>query len=269
MELDIIKSLEEYHDFSKSWSVELQKKYPSGRWVTIRGAKIFVDSGGKIVAGNKDLRRKLEGTGKKVGDKIEGEGVNIKGKETIKGKMLYGGTVDYKGSGVQIPFNYDTEESALKRAKEIYSQLKSGEYKGKRFTVLTSKETLQAAKKEHKEKKGGDLLKQRTDKLLKQYYEKDKEVKVKVVKRGVAESTAKIDAKKRGGNFRVEPDENERGKFKVVHDVKGDAEGLTLKQYSDKYRDQLEITAKSQLEYEGKLNKGLEPDIIKALDNDI
>jgi hypothetical protein len=110
-------------------------------------------------------------------------------------------------------------------------------------------------KKGKSEGKGSSKLQERTDKLLKEYYEKDKGIKEKVVKRGVAESTAKIDAKKRGSEFSVKPDENEKGKFKVVHNVKGDAEGLSFEQYKDKYGDQLSVTAKNQIDYKDK-NEG-------------
>jgi hypothetical protein len=114
-------------------------------------------------------------------------------------------------------------------------------------------------KKGKSEGKGSSKLQERTDKLLKEYYEKDKGIKEKVVKRGVAESTAKIDAKKRGSEFSVKPDENEKGKFKVVHNVKGDAEGLSFEQYKDKYGDQLSVTAKNQIDYEDK-NEGKNSD---------
>lgn len=163
--------------FEKAWSKDLQKRYPSGGWRTVNGAKVFINNG-KVIAG-------LDG---------------------------FNGAID-----------------------KFFEEKKG------------------------KDSKGMTEGQKRTDKLLKEYYEKDKGIKEKVVKRGVAESTAKIDAKKRGSEFSVKPDENEKGKFKVVHNVKGDAEGLSFEQYKDKYGDQLSVTAKNQIDYEDK-NEGKNSD---------
>src|SRR5690554_2320478 len=37
-------------DIFKSWSGDLQKRFPNGSWKTVNGAKVFVN-GGKVVAG--------------------------------------------------------------------------------------------------------------------------------------------------------------------------------------------------------------------------
>ena len=100
--------------------------------------------------------------------------------------------------------------------------------------------------------KSGDKVKERTEKLLKEYYEKDKTGTEKFVKMGVTESTAQIEAKKRGKDFYVKPDPNERDKFVVAHKVKGEAENLTFGEYKNKYESQLGVTAKNQIEFESK-----------------
>lgn len=58
--------------FDKSWSSDLQSKFPSGSWKTLNGARVFVNNG-KVVAGldgfNGEIDKFFDGKGKKESKK--------------------------------------------------------------------------------------------------------------------------------------------------------------------------------------------------------
>lgn len=79
-------------DIFKSWSGDLQKRFPNGNWKTVNGAKVFVN-GGKVVAGlagfNGEIDKFFDGKGK---------GGNY---NTPKGKMSWGEIVDKYESDIK------------------------------------------------------------------------------------------------------------------------------------------------------------------------
>src|SRR5690606_18174915 len=58
--------------FDKSWSSDLQSKFPNGVWRTVNGAKVFINNG-KVIAGldgfNGEIDKFFEGRGKKESGK--------------------------------------------------------------------------------------------------------------------------------------------------------------------------------------------------------
>ena len=63
---DGVKAVNYLFDISKSWSKQLESKFPNGGWKSINGASVFIDGGGKVVAG-------LDGFNKHI-DKLHSKG---------------------------------------------------------------------------------------------------------------------------------------------------------------------------------------------------
>jgi hypothetical protein len=82
------------------------------------------------------------------------------------------------------------------------------------------------------------------NRIARDSYEKDlKPRKVSVGGRDYTQRSAEIEAKKVGG--RVEPSEFNSGRFSVVKEVAGDAEGKTFDEYFEKYRKDFESVYRS------------------------
>ena len=60
-------------DLFKSWSGDLQKRFPNGNWKTVNGARVFMN-GSKVVAGldgfNGEIDKFFESKGKKESGEI-------------------------------------------------------------------------------------------------------------------------------------------------------------------------------------------------------
>ena len=101
------------------------------------------------------------------------------------------------------------------------------------------------------------------DKTAQEYYEKDKGEKTKYIKRGLTEKSAQIEKSKADKDYFIEPDELQKGRFKVGHKVSGDAEGLTLDQYKDKYQKDFETLHKNNVDFAVSEGKKVSPKILK------
>lgn len=161
MELDIVKALEE-DEIMKSWSTDLSKKHPGGKWVTIRGAKIFVDGGGKIVAGNKELRSKLSGDkeGKAVKDagsvKKEHEAAK---KKHGKGSVQAAASEEKLRRAANVVRTERTKKEEAKKPGKTFAEKKPGKYKsqeemGKMSELDVSKYSNSLREKRNKLPKG-------------------------------------------------------------------------------------------------------------------
>ncbi len=177
---------------------------------------------GKLDSASQELKGMLEKKGKGSESKESG------GKEKITMNNL-----DWGKSTEERNANLDKYESLKtdKEKEEFKRKLKS------------------SSKQEASEGSEGFELENEINKVAKQYYELYHTEQEKYVKMGVAESTAKIEAKKRGKDFYVKPDINERGKFVVAHKVKPEEEGVSFKEFKNKNYNSLKNVANINIKH--------------------
>lgn len=97
--------------FDKSWSSDLQSKFPNGVWRTVNGAKVFINNG-KVIAGldgfNGEIDKFFEGRGKKESGKSH---------KAPQGKSESEGKLSKREQGLLDAYNKD-KKAFLKQNTE-------------------------------------------------------------------------------------------------------------------------------------------------------
>lgn len=151
--------------FQKSWSADLQKKFPSGGWRTVNGAAVFIN-GGKVVAGLGGFNRAV--------DEFFSKKEQAKAKETVgkKEKGNYKHVVQFEDNTYTV-VNHDEKLNKVELRKIVGNPSKI-----KEFTVTDmgsdKKETKEQSPKEEKKEEVSDQPLTDHEQSMLSEYNKDK-----------------------------------------------------------------------------------------------
>lgn len=117
--ISLLKVSESKEDFEKSWSTDLQKKFPNGVWRKINGASVFINNG-KVVAG-------LDGFNGMIDDffskKKEESGKKEDSLERVKHPTFGEGTViEQDDNNITIEFDEHGRKKLLKRFANLTTE---------------------------------------------------------------------------------------------------------------------------------------------------